>query len=605
MPTLGRWRRRRHAGLASLLVLLTLGGIILVFVAAYADRVLPGVRVGGVDVSGLDRAGASSRLAAAFASPPGGRIVLATGEGERTISYADVRRRPDVDRMVAEAFAVGRTRDLLAQLGDAARALSSGVTIEPAMTFDASALSAQIMRVAVAIDRHPVEASVVPGPSGFAVTHAVPGRALLQSELADAIAQRLSDPTAPVEIALEPSYRPVNPDVDDTAAHDALSAAERMTADDIVLGLSAEQWSIPRASVRSWVRFGMAASGRYAAIVDSTAVHAAVLQLAPTVERKPRDATLLVAKSGRIVAGESVDGRSLDIHATSVLIEDLLDRQVVGSAPGAATVGAVVTPITPRLTSEEAKRLAVRMTRLSTWTTRYVSSERNGFGANIRIPAKAIDGTVVLPGATFDFWDAVGKVTRKKGYRSGGAIINGRTDPTGALGGGICSTSTTLFNAAARAGLEILSRTAHYYYIDRYPVGLDATVFISSSGSRVTLAFRNDTDSPILIRGFSSQSSVRFDIYGVPSGRKVTFSTPIVKDVRKAVDVTERSGTIPAGSRKRIEYPANGFDSWVTRTVTDSSGAPIHRDTFYSHYARVDGVTLVGTAPLPSPSPTP
>lgn len=605
MPGLTNRRWRRPLGLAGLLALLALGGLTLGFVITYADRVLPGVRVGGVDVSGLDRAEASSRLAVAFASPQDGRIVLRTGEGGRTIRYTDVRRRPDVDGMVGAAFAVGRTGDLLTRFGDAAGALSGGVTVEAAVTFDAGALSAQVQRVALAVDRAPVDANVVPGPSGFALTHAVPGRKLSQAELIGTIAQRLSDPTATAEIALEPPYLPVDPTIDDRTALDALSTAERITSDDIILGVSAERWSIPRASVFPWVRFGMAASGRYAPIVDSAAVHAAVSQLAPAVERKPRDATLLVAKSGRIVGGKSVDGRSLDVHATSTLIEDLLDQRAIGAASVIAKVDAVVTAISPKLTGEEAKRLAPTMTRLSTWTTGYVASERNGFGANIRIPAKAIDGTVVLPGATFDFWDGVGPVTRAKGYLSGGAIINGRTDPTGALGGGICSTSTTLFNAAARAGLEIVSRTAHYYYIDRYPVGLDATVFISSSGSRVTLSFRNDTDSPILIRGFSSPSSVRFDIYGVPSGRKVTFSTPIVKNVRKAVDVTEKSTAIPVGSRKRVEYPANGFASWVTRTVTDASGKRIHRDTFYSHYARVDGLTLVGVAPRPSTSPTP
>ena len=68
-------------------------------------------------------------------------------------------------------------------------------------------------------------------------------------------------------------------------------------------------------------------------------------------------------------------------------------------------------------------------------------------------------------------------MTYARGYRDGGAILNGRTEPTGALAGGICSCSTTLFNAAARAGLEILERANHYYYIDRYPTGLDATVW--------------------------------------------------------------------------------------------------------------------------------
>jgi hypothetical protein len=32
----------------------------------------------------------------------------------------------------------------------------------------------------------------------------------------------------------------------------------------------------------------------------------------------------------------------------------------------------------------------------------------------------------------------------------------------------------------------------------------------------------------------------------------------------------------------------------VTRTVRDKSGKVIHRETYYSNYARITGVTLVG-----------
>ena len=40
----------------------------------------------------------------------------------------------------------------------------------------------------------------------------------------------------------------------------------------------------------------------------------------------------------------------------------------------------------------------------------------------------------------------------------------------------MCSSSTTLFNAALRAGLQMGARSNHKYYINRYPLGLDATV---------------------------------------------------------------------------------------------------------------------------------
>ena len=100
---------------------------------------------------------------------------------------------------------------------------------------------------------------------------------------------------------------------------------------------------------------------------------------------------------------------------------------------------------------------------------------------------------VILPGENFDFWRDIGPVTFERGYSYGGAIIDGRSTGDQAIGGGICSTSTTLFNTALRAGLQMDARANHYYYIDRYPMGLDATVFATDTFSQ-SMGFTNDTD---------------------------------------------------------------------------------------------------------------
>jgi len=254
-----------------------------------------------------------------------------------------------------------------------------------------------------------------------------------------------------------------------------------------------------------------------------------------------------------------------------------------------------VTP--PSLTTEEAQAVIPKMTKISSWTTYFPISERNHFGANIWIPAMDIDGTVVGPGETFDFWHAVGPITRARGYGDGGAIINGKTEPQGALAGGICSNSTTLFNAVLRGGFEMGARRNHFYYIDRYPAGLDATVFKSGSGSVQTMSWTNDTDYPVLIRGYKMRSGskgyVRYDIYSVPNGRKVVISNPTIKNVRRATDTVQYTSSLAPGARKRIEFPVDGKDVWRTVTVYQG-GKVIHQKTYYSHYSRITGVTLVG-----------
>ena len=198
---------------------------------------------------------------------------------------------------------------------------------------------------------------------------------------------------------------------------------------------------------------------------------------------------------------------------------------------------------------------------------------------------------MVEPGQTFDFLDVIGPITSPP-YTAGAAIIHGRTVMDGALGGGMCSCSTTLFNAAMRAGLDMGARRNHSYYITRYPVGLDATVWIASARSRQTMSFTNDLQYPILIRGINAPGAVTFELYGVSDGRTVTLSEPRIENEKVAVDQFQYTNELAPGVRNRIEFNADGFWSWVTRTVRDSSGAVIHEDVFHSRYKTITGVTL-------------
>jgi vancomycin resistance protein YoaR len=319
--------------------------------------------------------------------------------------------------------------------------------------------------------------------------------------------------------------------------------------------------------------------------------------IAKDVARPANETLILKSKSGKafgFVPGKN--GRNVDIAATAGQIADVLAARAEGSAPSSAGAPVVLSVLPPELTAAEAAASTHQVSLVGAWTTRFVSSEKNGFGNNIRIPARLINGTVVGPGQVFDFWQSVGPVTFARGFRMGGIIESGRTNPTGAIGGGICSASTTMFNAAIRAGYQVLERDQHSYYISRYPLGLDATVSKYQGKIAQNMRFRNDTANSLYIRGLSGPGWVRFEIYSVPNGRTVTFSRPAVSNVRKATDQTIHTSSLKRGQSKREEYPVNGMDVVVTRTVRNANGAVIHSDRFVSHYIRVNGVLLVGTA---------
>ena len=55
----------------------------------------------------------------------------------------------------------------------------------------------------------------------------------------------------------------------------------------------------------------------------------------------------------------------------------------------------------------------------------------------------------------------------------------------------------------------------NHYYIDRYPTGLDATVFATDYYAQ-SMSFINDTAGPLIIKSYAYPGMVRFDLWGCP-----------------------------------------------------------------------------------------
>ncbi len=583
------------AFLISMLAALGLGASALyAFDRVYTGRILPGVTVGGIDVAGMAPDEATAVLAKAFASFGEGRAVLTGNDIEMTIDYADIGRRPDVDGMVAEAMAVGRSGTTVERIVLDARTAIRGVNIEPKVLFDERTLTRYVQWWASRLIVDSQDAAVVSTKDGFVVVEGIKGQAADVRQPTAVLTAALARVDAPNEVQVPLEAEPVEPKVTTAEATQAKTAADRIAVD-VAIVEGEESWSIPAATVRTWITFETKADGVYQPVVSPAGVDAALAAVAKEVARSPVNASFTV--SGSTITGVTAarNGRALDVAVTRARVSDLMTTRLANGAD--APVAPALTVTAPALTTEEAKAAAPKMKKISTWTTYFPISDRNHYGANIWIPAIDIDGYVVAPGAKFDFWNAVGPITRARGYGDGGAIINGKTEPQGALAGGICSCSTTLFNAALRGGFEMGARRNHYYFIDRYPAGLDATVFKSGSGSVQTMSWTNDTDYPVLIRGYKikngSKGYVRFDLYSVPTGRKVVIGNPTIKNIRRATDTVQYTSSLAPGVRKRIEYPVDGKDIWRTVTVYQG-GKVLHQTTYYSHYSRITGVTLVG-----------
>ncbi len=274
------------------------------------------------------------------------------------------------------------------------------------------------------------------------------------------------------------------------------------------------------------------------------------------------------------------------------------------SAPVSPSLGSIslkraMTAVTPSASPSNAAAsgnpsLEPDLVLLGSATVVYEVGPANGDGANIQIPLRRLDGLVIRPGATFDFWKAVGEVSRRTGYRQGAIIVGNRIDPDGALAGGICTVSTVMFDAAARAGLQIVSRRSHGGYLTKYPLGLDAAVAKGDTFTQ-TMAFRNDTSESILVRTVSEPGVARVDLYGAAAlGRTVVFGTPKVSHRVPAHDRHIKTGSLQDGEHRRVADASDGMTVSVTRTVRDADGRLLRHDRWVSVYRRLDGLVLDG-----------
>ena len=144
---------------------------------------------------------------------------------------------------------------------------------------------------------------------------------------------------------------------------------------------------------------------------------------------------------------------------------------------------------------------------LGEFSTHYVSNASRT--TNLKLAANKINGTVLLPGETFSYNKVVGARTIAAGYKNAAIYQNGEV--VDGLGGGICQISTTLFNAALFANLEIVELHNHQFVPSYVGAGRDATVVYGAKDFK----FKNSRKNAIKIECSVSGGIAKFRIFGV------------------------------------------------------------------------------------------
>ena len=139
---------------------------------------------------------------------------------------------------------------------------------------------------------------------------------------------------------------------------------------------------------------------------------------------------------------------------------------------------------------------------------------------NINLASKQIS-IEVLPGHLFKWSEVIGPASKEQGYLLGNVIVGDEMKLD--YGGGVCQVSSTLYNAALDANLEIIERHTHGLPVTYVPEGKDATV----SYGYLDFVFRNNKDFPIQIIGFTGNGFVEIEIYN--TSKKIYNSSKLKK----------------------------------------------------------------------------
>jgi vancomycin resistance protein YoaR len=301
-----------------------------------------------------------------------------------------------------------------------------------------------------------------------------------------------------------------------------------------------------------------------------------------SVERQPRNASLSLLTGG-IIPQEP--GRKLEA--------EVLRPMVLQAFKKAGTTDAVPLPVTllyPEITVADIASTGIREV-MGTFSTSFNAQDGNRT-SNIKLATSKINGYILYPGKTFSFNEIVGPREKSFGFKEALELVDGEFVP--GIGGGICQVSSTLYNAALLANLEIVERYNHSKPLGYVGLGRDATVAFGV----LDFKFANNTAAPVMIMAEIEGNKLLVGIFGQ---QRLAESVEILskdKQVLPPVVVKQPDQELYLGETKLDRQGKPGYEITTVRIVR-LQGREIKREILSKdRYLPDDTIVKVG-AQLP------
>jgi vancomycin resistance protein YoaR len=541
----------------------------------FRGEVLPGTRVAGVELAGLDRDETIAAVQSAVAPKLHRAVVVRAGPSDLQIEPGDLLALDAVTTAEAALAASRRTEPARV----AALVGLDTSDVEPVLVVRPEGLSKVVARVRAAGGRPARAGSVAMQGIEPIVTPSRPGLFLDRAALLDGIRRATLDGGA-----VTARFTNAEPTVNTADAERAAEVARDLVRAPVYVWFDGRPLrTLQPPQLARLLRFEARGSG-FLVTFDATRLARVLDPAIAAHERRAANARFEI-DGDRVSVVPDRPGIGLDVAGA-------VDQVTAAAyAPDRRIAELRLAEAAADVTAAELSALGITR-QVSTFTTDMGVSSSNRIW-NVQLMARYIDGTIIEPGETFSFNDVVGERTAERGFREGQMIVGSILLPS--IGGGVCQTATTLFNNAFELGLPIVRRYNHSFYISHYPMGRDATV----SWGGPDLVFRNDLKTALLIKASYTSATLTFTFYGAPTHRRVVASTSPQTNWRAPQTSYAYDPYAPRGSvRSSSGQHQNGFDVTVRRTVFERDQV-LRKDAFTSRYIPV-GPTLIygpGTSP--------
>lgn len=554
--------------------------------------VLPGTRVGGIDIGGLGEAELLSRVQV-LAQQRQQRPLDATRDDEAVSSTAgELGYVLDAPATVHTVLRRGRQANPIAALRDHLVATVTTTRVAPVESFDDGAFQDWVDRIGTALGLQTIEGDV--RIEGTEVDVVVPeaGETIDVEALRVSALAALDDPAA---VAIEVPTRLTTP----AATPDELAAlaeqARHAISDPVTLLRATVTLTFPPELIGQLLEVhaqpvsGEAGEADLVLAIDAVGVSASITaQQFAALQAEPRDAVFVVGGGGVDVV-PARDGFAFDARLTAAQL------LAVATGPGPRTAPLEGRITRPALRTDDALALGITE-EVSVFTTDHPCCQ--GRVTNIQRIAELVRGTVVQPGGRFSLNALVGPRTTANGFVDGGAISAGEFVEE--IGGGVSQFTTTLFNAIFLGGYQIEEFKPHSYYIDRYPLGREATLNFDPP---IDLAFTNDSPNAIYIHTATTDTSITVSLYATRWAHVET-TTGERYGFREPEEQREDSDELPLGEERVVQSGRQGFSVDFTRELAYVDGRAVTEEytTNYLPEPRIIEVGTRGEEASPEPS---